>query len=271
MSAGHRFAGRVALVTGGASGIGYASARRLTAEGARVVIADVDAAAGERVAAENEPISFIACDVTSAADVELLIERIVADHGRLDAAHVNAGIPNPPLLLADTPDDVFDDILAVNLRGMFLVCKHAIRHMLSESGGALCCTSSIHQVASYPMAGPYAIAKAGIGALVRAISVEYGARGIRANCVLPGAVLTPLVAQHIEDSENPAAQREMIESLQTMKRCAQPDEIAAVVAFLLSDDASFMTGSSVAVDGGSLSQLPGLDILGAGVRGDRRA
>jgi NAD(P)-dependent dehydrogenase (short-subunit alcohol dehydrogenase family) len=259
-----RFVGRVALVTGGASGIGHAVARRLVSEGARVVIADVDAEAGERVAAADDAISFVRTDVSSGDEVEALVAGIVGRHGRLDAVHANAGIETPFLLLADTPDEWFDRAIAVNARGIFLVCKHAIRHMMSRGeGGAIVCTSSIHDVASYPKIGVYAISKAAVGAVVRAIAVEYATHGIRANAVLPGATLTPMVEREIDDADDPAAQRAMMEGLQTMKRCADPSEIAAVVAFLLSDDASFMTGASVAVDGGSLAALPGPDVLTA--------
>lgn len=259
-----RFEGRVALVTGGASGIGQATAARLAAEGAAVVVADLDAEAGERTAAEYAGVSFIQTDVSDSAAVESLVATIVERHGRLDAVHANAGIETPFLLLADTPDDWFDRAIAVNTRGVFLVCKHAINHMLERGeGGAICCTSSLHDVATYPKIGVYAISKAAVGAIVRAISVEYATHGIRANAILPGATLTPMVQREIEDAADPAQQQRVIEGLQMMKRCGAPSELAAVVAFLLSDDASFMTGASVAVDGGSLSGLPGPDVLTA--------
>lgn len=256
-----RFLGKIALVTGGASGIGQASVRRLAAEGAEVVIADVDVPGGEATAAESERISFVCTDVSDGPAVERLIDGIVGRFGRLDVVHANAGIETPPLMLADTPDEWFDRAIAVNTRGVFLVCKHAIRHMLPRGEGAICCTSSIHQAATYPMIGVYAISKAAVGAIVRAIAVEYGRSGIRANAIMPASTLTPMVQREIDDAADPALQREMIESLQAMKRFAQPDEIAAAALFLLSDDASFMTGACVPVDGGALSGLPGVDLL----------
>jgi NAD(P)-dependent dehydrogenase (short-subunit alcohol dehydrogenase family) len=234
---------------------------RLAAEGAEVVIADIDEENGARVAVHDK-ISFIAADVTDPGAVQNLIAEIVTAHGRLDAVHANAGIETPPLMLHDTPDEWFDRAIAVNTKGIFLVCKHAIRHMLERGGGgAICCTSSILDPRSFPKIGVCSISKAGVGAIVRVIATEYATRGIRANAILPGATLTPMVEREIADAGDSEAQRRKIEGLQAMKRCAQPSELAAAVAFLLSDDASFMTGASVAVDGGSLALLPGPDVL----------
>jgi NAD(P)-dependent dehydrogenase (short-subunit alcohol dehydrogenase family) len=257
-----RFEGRVALVTGGASGIGEATAARLVSEGAHVVIADINGEQGERTAERYDGVSFIQTDVSDSAQVRSLIATIVERHGRLDAVHANAGIETPFLLLAETSDEWFDRAIAVNTRGVFLVCKYAINHMLERGeGGAIVCTSSLHDVATYPKIGVYAISKAAVGAIVRAISVEYATHGIRANAILPGATWTPMVEREINDAADPVLQKKVIEGLQPMKRCAAPAELAGAVAFLLSDDASFMTGASVPVDGGALSGLPGPDVL----------
>lgn len=257
-----RFADKVALVTGGASGIGRATAERLAAEGAAVTIFDVDADVGRRLQDTHEAITFARVDVSCADEVRAAVDAIVERHGRLDVVHANAGIETPFVLLADTSDEWFDRAIAVNTRGVFLTCKHAIRHMLARGGGgAICCTSSVHDVASYAKIGVYAISKAAVGAVVRAIAVEYATHGIRANAILPGATWTPMVEREIADAADPDLQRAAIEGLQTMKRGADPRELAAVATFLLSDDASFMTGASVAVDGGALAGLPGPDIL----------
>jgi NAD(P)-dependent dehydrogenase (short-subunit alcohol dehydrogenase family) len=257
-----RFEGKVGLVTGGASGIGHAVALRLASEGAQVVIADIDEAGGARVAAESERITFIRTDVSQGEQVESCVRATVERFGKLDVVHANAGIETPPLLLADTPDEWFDRAIAVNAKGIFLTCKHSINHFMARGeGGAIVCTSSILDPRAFAKIGVYSISKAAVGAIVRAIAVEYATHGIRANAILPGATATPLVEREIADSQDPDTQRKMIEGLQMMKRLGRPSEIAAAVAFLLSDDASFMTGASVPVDGGCLASLPGPDVL----------
>ncbi|MEI2702268.1 MAG: SDR family oxidoreductase [Baekduia sp.] len=258
----NRFAGHTAVVTGGASGIGRASAERLAAEGADVTVLDIDESGGRELATSNNAISFLKTNVSDADQVAAAFDAIAERTGRLDAVYANAGIETPFLMLAETPDEWFDRAIAVNTKGVYLTCKHAIRHMLAfGEGGAICCTSSIHDVASYAKIGVYAISKAAVGAIVRAISVEYATQGIRANAILPGATWTPMVEREVRDAEDPDAQYAVIAGLQTMKRIADPTELAAVATFLLSDDSSFMSGASVAVDGGALSGLPGPDVL----------
>lgn len=257
-----RFLGKIALVTGGASGIGLATVRRLADEGAKVVIADLNEEVGSSIAAEDDALSFVKADVSDRDQVQGMIDQVVEQHGRLDVVHANAGIETPPLMLVDTPDDWFDRAIAVNTRGVFLTSKYAIKHMLERGGGgALCLTSSILAHSTYPKIGVYSISKSAVDGIVRSIAVEYSRVGIRANTIRPATTLTPMVQREIDDAPDPVRQRAFMEGMQAMKRCAEPSEMASAVAFLLSDDASFMTGASVSVDGGALVGLPGLDLL----------
>ena len=230
-------------------------AERLAAEGAQVVIADIDDEGGEarRGGERRDHVHAhrrVAGRRGRAARVGATVERF----GKLDAVHANAGIESPPLMLADTPDEWFDRCMAVNASGIFLTCKHAIRHFLERGeGGAIVCTSSCTTSRRTRRSASTRSRRRAVGAIARAIAVEYATFGIRANADAPRRDATPMVEREIADSPDPDTQRQMIDGLQLMKRRAPPAEIAAAVAFLLSDDASFMTGASVPVDGGILA------------------
>src|SRR3954468_24441040 len=244
--------GRAGLVTGAASGIGRACAIRFGAEGAAVVVADLDAAraaGGETVRAIRDAggeAEFFACDVARAEDAAALVTRVVERFGRLDFAHNNAGI-GVHKLLADTEDDEFDRVVAVNLRGTFLGMKHQIRQMLRDGGGAIVNTSSNAGLRAVRLLSAYTATKHGIGGLTKNAAVEYADHGIRVNAVCPGAIMTPLMSK-----ETPERQEEILRP-QAMSRFGDPAEVAAVVVWLCSDDASFVTGIEMPVDAGSVA------------------
>jgi NAD(P)-dependent dehydrogenase (short-subunit alcohol dehydrogenase family) len=247
--------GRAGLVTGGASGIGKACALRFGAEGARLVVADLESSrrAGEAVAREivdaGGTAEFFACDVAQATDDEALVARVVELHGRLDFAHNNAGI-GAHAKLADTSDEDFDRVIAVNLRGTFLGMKHQIRAMLRNelpTRGAIVNTSSNAGLRGVHLLSAYTASKHGILGLTKNGAIEYAEDGIRVNAVCPGAIMTPLM------SDLPPERQEEILAPQALKRAGDPAEVAATVAWLCSDQASFVTGVALPVDAGSVA------------------
>src|SRR5919199_7019417 len=244
--------GKAGLVTGAASGIGRACAIRFAAEGAAVVVADLEGAGagGEEtvraIRAAGGEAEFIACDVARAEDDEALVAHVVERYGRLDYAHNNAGI-GVHKLLADTEDDEFDRVIAVNLRGTFLGMKHQIRQMLRGGGGAIVNTSSNAGLRAVRLLSAYTASKHGINGLTKNAAVEYANEGIRVNAVCPGAIMTPLMAR-----ESPKRQQQILRP-QALSRFGAPEEVAAAVVWLCSDDASFVTGIEMPVDAGSVA------------------
>jgi NAD(P)-dependent dehydrogenase (short-subunit alcohol dehydrogenase family) len=247
-----RMEGRAGLVTGAASGIGRACAIRFAQEGAAVVVADLEAARGggeETVATIREQggdAAFVACDVSRAEDCARVVAETVERHGRLDYAHNNAGI-GVHRRLHETGDDEFDRVIAVNLRGTFLGMKHQIRQMLEAGGGAIVNTSSNAGLRAVRLLSAYTASKHGIGGLTKNAAVEYADEGIRVNAVCPGAIMTPLMA-----NESPERQQEILRP-QALSRFGAPEEVAAAVVWLCSDDASFVTGIEMPVDAGSVA------------------
>jgi NAD(P)-dependent dehydrogenase (short-subunit alcohol dehydrogenase family) len=244
--------GKAGLVTGAASGIGRACALRFGAEGASVVVSDLESSreAGEETVRLIEEAggvaSFFPCDVSQSADCEALVSHVVETHGRLDFAHNNAGIGvHAPL--AETSDEDFDRVIAVNLRGTFLGMKFQIRQMLRSGGGAIVNTSSNAGLRGVHLIGAYAASKHGILGLTKNGAIEYADDGIRVNAVCPGAIMTPLM------SDQPPERQQEILAPQAMSRFGEPAEVAAAVVWLCSDDASFVTGVALPVDAGSVA------------------
>jgi NAD(P)-dependent dehydrogenase (short-subunit alcohol dehydrogenase family) len=246
--------GKAGLVTGAAGGIGRACALRLAREGCRVVVSDLESARarGEETAAliakAGGAAEFVSCDVCSEDDCSALVARVVERHGRLDLAVNNAGIGYHGAL-ADMPTEDFDRVLAVDLRGVFLGMKHQIRQMLRNGGGAIVNVASNAGVQAVKYLGAYTAAKHGVVGLTKCAAIEYAEDGIRVNAVCPGAIQTAL-AEGI--SEERLAQ---IVFPQALRRLGRPDEVAAVVAWLCSDESSFVTGVPLPVDAGSLAWL----------------
>jgi NAD(P)-dependent dehydrogenase (short-subunit alcohol dehydrogenase family) len=247
-----RFAGKVALVTGAAGGLGAASARRLVREGAAVVIVDIDAAGAERIAAElGGDALAVAADVSREEEVERSVEIGVERFGRIDLHHLNAGVPGPLAPITEIDVDEFDRVMAVNARGVFLGLRAAFRqYTRQDGGGAIVVTASIASLRGSADLIPYHTSKHAVLGLARSAAVYGGPIGVRVNAVAPGIVPTALFSGS-GDRPGSFGDAEARASTTPLRRAGTADEIAATVAFLLSEDAAYMVGEVVSVDGGA--------------------
>jgi len=251
-----RLAGKVAIVTGAAHGIGLACAQRLAAEGANVVLADVDEAAGtaaaEDIASGDTEARYIECDVGERLDVRNLIAETVDGFGSVDILVNNAGIIHGADFLDITEED-FDRVLRVNLKGVFLVGQAVARQMVDQINdgaepGSIVNMSSVNAVFAIPNQVPYSVSKGGVNQLTKAMALGLAEYGIRVNAVGPGSINTELLKNVMTDDEA----RRKIMSRTPMGRLGEPSEVAAVVAFLVSEDASYLSGQTIYPDGGRL-------------------
>ncbi len=245
-----RLRDKVALITGGAGGIGRAAARRFCAEGARVVLVDARADAARAAAEElGGAAAFFVADVSRAAEVEAMIAFAEERFGCLHVLFNNAGVfPEEDGSVLDTPEEVFDRVLAVNLKGVFLGCKYGIPALLRAGGGSIVNTASfVALMGSATSQSAYTASKGGVLALTREIAVEFARSGVRANALCPGPVDTPLLRALLAD---PAARARRLVHL-PMGRLAQPEEVAEAALFLASDESSYVTGTAFLVDGGA--------------------
>jgi NAD(P)-dependent dehydrogenase (short-subunit alcohol dehydrogenase family) len=244
---------KVAIVTGSGSGIGRAIAARFAAEGAAVLGVDWNRSLGESAAAEiareGETIAFHAADVSEEDAVKGMIAACVERFGGLDILVNNAAVQHE-VLLHETTLEQWRRMIDVNLGGVFLGCKHAIPVMCARGAGVIINMSSVLGLAGDPKLAAYGATKGGILAMTQAIAAAYGRQGIRATCICPGDVDTPLNQTYFNSFPDPAAARKAIEEHYPLGRMATPAEIAGVAVFLASDDAAFMTGAHVLVDGG---------------------
>jgi NAD(P)-dependent dehydrogenase (short-subunit alcohol dehydrogenase family) len=250
-----RMEDKVAVITGAKSGIGLATARRFAAEGAKLVAVDIKDASkevGELVEAGGRA-RFVQADVSSASHVERLVQEALAAYGRVDVLVNNAGIELAKKV-TDTTDSEWDRLMDVNLKGVFLCSRAAIPLMQLQGGGVIVNVASELGLVGGSEIAAYCASKGGVVQLTKAMAIDHAAEGIRVNCVCPGPVATPLLEATISGSSNPKEERRNILNKTLLKRLGRPDEIANVILFVASDEASYMTGSIVVVDGGCTAQ-----------------
>jgi len=238
--------GRVALVTGAARGIGLACVKRLVADGATVVGCDISA--DGKAAVEAEGAHFAVCDVGDKVAVDALVDSIVADHGGLDILVANAALIHKDKFLEISEDD-FDRVLRVNLKGVFLCGQAAGRQMVKQGRGAIINMSSINGTVAIPDQAPYVTAKGGVEQMTKLMALALAPDGVRVNAVAPGTILTEMAKTIMTDD----TVRRMILSRTPLGRTGDPAEVAAVISFLASDDASYVTGEVIVADGGRLA------------------
>jgi meso-butanediol dehydrogenase/(S,S)-butanediol dehydrogenase/diacetyl reductase len=249
-----RLRDKICVVTGGASGIGRATSLIFAREGATVIVADRSEDAAKAVAAEASSGSFaLAVDVARSGDVSRMIEEVIARCGRVDVLVNNAGYGIPGDV-TQTSEDEWNALMAVNVNGVFFGCKYAIPHMRKQGGGAIVNTASIVANVGIRDRAAYCASKGAVAALTRAMALDHVADNIRINAVAPGTIDSPYFQEMFAKSPHAAEMRRELEARQAMNRLGQPEEIANGILFLASDEASFVTGSVMMVDGGMTAQ-----------------
>ena len=243
--------GKVAIVTGAASGIGRAAALLFAEEGARVVVADWDEAKGEEVAREVKgkggEAKFVKVDVSRAEDVQMMVNTAVESYGRLDVLFNNAGVEGEQAPTADCTLENFDRVIAVNLRGVFLGMKYGIAAMLKTGGGSIINNASVAGLVGFAGIPAYSASKGGIIQLTKTAALEYAKQNVRANAICPGVIWTPMVERFTSAGEEV---RRALEGMEPVGRFGTAEEVARLALFLASEDSSFCTGAPFVVDGG---------------------
>jgi len=250
-----RLSGKTAVVTGGAGGIGAEGARLFAAEGADVVIADLNERAGEETAAairaDGGSCRFVKCDVSSSGDVRRVMDVCMNEYGRLDVLYNNAGIylngKDGPVTEID--EGIWEKVIAVNLRSVFLFCKYGIP-LLKKQGGSVINTASSAGVIGIPNCDAYTATKGAIVQLTKSMAVEYGRFGVRVNCIAPAAIMTPMVRESNPPDCDAFDENAFLTLRTPLRRYGTPEEIAHIALFLASDEASYMNGAVLVADGG---------------------
>jgi len=249
--------GKVAIVTGAAKGIGWGIAMVMSQEGAKVAVVDWDAVNGEKTAAgirnSGSEAIFQKCDVSDEDQVKTMVQSVVDTFGKIDILVNNAGVGVYKSVL-DTSSEDWDRCLDINLKGQFLCAKYSIPHMQAAGKGSIVNITSVHTHATVKGVAPYAASKGGVTALTRNMAIDYGPT-IRVNAIAPGWVLTPLIQSIFDSYPDPAGQQHEVEQRQVMKRIGRPEDVGHAAAFLASDEADFITGTLLFVDGGLTAQL----------------
>jgi len=240
---------KVAIVTGATQGIGLACAQRLLAEGAKVMLVDIKPEGEQAAAALGEQARFFAADVSQKADVDAMVAYTLKEFGRIDILVNNAGVTCAADFL-DVKEEDFDRVIRINLKSMFLCGQAVAREMVKQQSGCIINMSSVNAELAIPNQVPYVVSKGAINQLTKVMSLNLVNHGIRVNGIGPGTILTELAKKAVMASPE---SRKTILSRTPMGRCGEPEEVAAIAAFLASDDASYMTGQTIYVDGGRMA------------------
>ena len=247
--------GQVALVTGGSGGIGRATALEFAHQGARVVVSDLLVEAGQEtvqlIGAAGGQATFIETDVTQAAEVQALVGQTLETYGRLDCAFNNAGIEGGMAKTGEYAEERWEQVIRINLKGVWLCMKYEIQHMLGHGGGAIVNTASVAGLVGFRYGPAYVASKHGVNGLTKTAALEYAKAGIRVNAVCPGVIRTPMFERGLQ--KNPRLE-ERFAGVHPVGRIGQPEEIARAVVWLCSPAASFVTGTQLPVDGGFVAQ-----------------